>query len=249
MLTLKARENPPHKVSTGRAGCRSLNRGRSIDRSIASEVLPLAINELRYRRIHRKYGHYTMIPCLKYCGNLHLAKTVASVAGTIVECGTWRGGMIAGIADVLGCRRSYYLCDSFQGLPPAKEIDGDAARAWQANNSGSQYYDNCTASEEEARSAMAMSPARDYRILKGWFEQTLPKFPPEPIALLRMDADWYDSTKCILENLADLVVPGGLILVDDYYSWEGCTVAVNEFAARNKWRIRQSHHGICHVVV
>ena len=132
-----------------------------------------------------------MVPETLYSGNLHLAASVATIAGSIVECGTWRGGMIAGIADVLGSRRCYYLCDSFQELPPAKEIDGAAARAWQADTSGPSYDNNCTASVEEARSAMAMSSAKDYTILKGWFEETLPKFPPGPIALLQMDADWY----------------------------------------------------------
>jgi O-methyltransferase len=148
-----------------------------------------AVNEWRFRRLYLKYRQYTMIPEKLYSGNLHLATRVAAVAGSIVECGTWRAGMIAGIADVLGSGRRYYLCDSFQGLPPAEEIDGAAARAWQADTSGPSYNNNCTASVDEARSAMAMSSARDYAILEGWFEETLPKFPPGPIALLRMDAD------------------------------------------------------------
>lgn len=190
-----------------------------------------------------------MIPKTRFCGNLHLATKVAGLAGSIVECGTWRGGMIAGIADTLGSSRRYYLCDSFQGLPPAKEIDGPAAWSFQANRSSPGYHNNCTASIDEARSTMAMSVAKDYVILKGWFEETLPKFPSDPIALLRMDADWYDSTKCILENLAAQVVSGGLIVIDDYYEYEGCRIAVNEFAARNKWPIRQNHHGVCYVIV
>jgi O-methyltransferase len=210
----------------------------------------LAVNEWRFRSLYQKYEKYTMIPDAGlYAGNLHLATKVAGVEGVIAECGTWRGGMIAGIADVLGSGRCYYLCDSFQGLPPAKEIDGAAAKAWQDDTTSPTYYNNCAASEEEARSAISMSSAKDYQIVKGWFEETLPKLPARPIALLRMDADWYDSTKCILDNLASRVVSGGLIIIDDYYTWEGCTVAVNEFAARNKCQIRQSPHGVCYVVV
>jgi O-methyltransferase len=212
-------------------------------------VAQAAVNEWRFRRIYQKYKRYTMIPAGSYVGNLHLASKVAGVEGAIVECGTWRGGMIAGIADVLGSRRYYYLCDSFQGLPPVKEIDGTDAQAWQADTISPEYYNNCAASEEDARSVISMSSAKDYQIVKGWFKETLPKLPPPPIALLRMDADWYDSTKCILDNLATRVVSGGLILIDDYYMWEGCTIAVNEFAARNKWRIRQSLHGVCYIVV
>jgi hypothetical protein len=72
----------------------------------------------------------------------------------------------------------------------------------------------------------------------------------EPIALLRMDADWYESTRCILENLASRLAPGGLILVDDYYTWDGCAQAVNEFAVERKWKIRQSRiHGVCYIAV
>jgi O-methyltransferase len=213
-------------------------------------VARLAANEWRFRSLYQKYEKYTMIPDAGvYAGNLHLATKVAGVEGIVAECGTWRGGMIAGIADVLGSGRSYYLCDSFQGLPPVKEIDGAAAKAWQDDTTSPSYLNNCTASEEDARSAISMSSAKDYQIVKGWFEETLPKLPAQPIALLRMDADWYDSTKCILENLAMRVVPGGLIIIDDYYTWEGCTVAVNEFAARNKWQIRQSRHKVCYVVV
>jgi O-methyltransferase len=185
----------------------------------------------------------------QYVDNLHLVKKLEAVEGCVVECGTWRGGMIAGIAEVLGSRRRYYLCDSFEGLPPATEIDGESAKAWQKNTTGDTYRNNCTASEDEARSAMSRSPAEDVRIVKGWFESTLPKLPSEPIALLRLDGDWYDSTKCILDNLADRVVSGGLIIVDDYYVWEGCTLAVNEFAVRTKQRIRQSPHGgVCYMV-
>jgi O-methyltransferase len=209
----------------------------------------LAIDEVRFRRLYHKYRKYTMMNSeAAYAGNLHLAARVKGVDGVIFECGTWRVGMIAGIADVLGSERRYYLCDSFQGLPMAKEIDGAAAQAWQADTTGPAYYNNCTASEEDARAAMSMSCAKDYQLVKGWFDDTLPKLPAEPIALLRMDADWYDSTKCILDNLADRVVSGGLIIIDDYYTWEGCTVAVNEFAARTKRPIRESHHGICYLV-
>lgn len=225
----------------------SLRSHRSIMRIPAR--IKFALDESKFRSLWRKYSAYTMIPENQYCGNLRLAAAVAGVQGSIVECGTWRGGMIAGMADILGGSRSYYLCDSFQGLPLAQGIDGVAARAWQADVHSPNYYNNCTASEAEARSAMAKSQVKDYTVLKGWFQDTLPTFPQTPIALLRMDADWYDSTKCILNNLASRVVRGGLVIVDDYYTWEGCTLAVNEYATQHKWQIRQSCDGICHVVI
>lgn len=71
-----------------------------------------------------------------------------------------------------------------------------------------------------------------------------------PIALLRLDADWYESAKRVLDNLAGCVVSGGLIIVDDYYAYEGCARAVNEFAAERNLGIRQYWlGGICHIVV
>lgn len=207
------------------------------------------LREWRYRGVYRRYKSHTMVHPDLYCDNLHLATKVSAIEGSIVECGTWRGGMIAGIADVLGGERKYYLCDSFEGLPPATEADGTAAKSWQADTTSPSYYDNCTAREEDARAAMSMSSAKDYTILRGWFQDTLPAFPLGPIALLRMDADWYESTKCILEQLAHRVVRDGVIIVDDYYTWEGCALAVNEYAARNKWRVRQSARGVCYLIV
>jgi len=190
-----------------------------------------------------------MIPESTYIGNLCIAARATEIPGSVVECGTWRGGMIAGIADVLGRDRRYYLFDSFEGLPPAKEIDGPSALAWQSNTTGVDYFNNCTASEDEARTAMSMSSAKHYEIIKGWFNETLPRVRmAQPIAILRLDADWYDSTKCILANLAPSVTRGGLIVVDDYYTWDGCAQAVNEFAALRKWKLQQ-HAGVCFIVV
>lgn len=167
-----------------------------------------------------------------------------------MECGTWRGGMIAGIADILGPKRCYRLFDSYEGMPPAKEIDGKWALAWERNTTGPDYHDNCRASEVEARTTMSISPAKNVVITKGWFRDTLPKAERSPIALLRMDADWYDSTVCILANLASAVVPGGMIIVDDYYFFEGCALAVNEFAVERKWMIRQSPLGeVCYIII
>jgi O-methyltransferase len=213
------------------------------------ELIKFAYGDRRLHRIYNKYKDFTMITADDYVENLRLAMRIVEVRGSIIECGTWRGGMIAGIADLLGSDRRYYLFDSFQGLPLAKEIDGVAALAWQSNKDSPGYYNNCTASKEEARAAMSASAAKNYQIIEGWFDITLRKMSlSEPIALLRMDADWYESTRCILDSFASSVAPGGLIVVDDYYTWEGCTKALNEVAALRNWRIRQSRGGICFII-
>ncbi len=214
-----------------------------------AKLVRTARDELHFRKTFRKYRQFTMIPENIYTGNLYLVAKVRNIPGAIVECGTWRGGMIAGIADVLGAGRRYFLFDSYEGMPPAKEIDGEAALAWERDISSPHYYDNCRASEDEAKQAMSMSAATDYAIVKGWFSETLPSASVGPIAVLRMDADWYDSTKSILDNLAHCVVPGGVIIVDDYYTFEGCARAVNEYSAARSWMIRQYPRGrICYII-
>jgi O-methyltransferase len=202
--------------------------------------------------IYAKYSAFTMIPQPDYMLNLQLAETVKSIPGAVVECGVWRGGMIAGIAEILGDSRDYVLCDSFQGLPRAQPIDGAAALRWQSNTSDPSYHDNCTAPEEAARSAMALSPARRVQIVAGWFEATLPHIRLNGgIALLRLDADWYESTTTCLENLYHRLAPGGLVVIDDYYTWDGCARALHDFLARHELpaRVRQWANTVCYIRV
>ena len=202
-----------------------------------------------YGRIFAKYKEYTMIDPQSYNTNLELASWMRSVPGSVVECGVWRGGMCAGMADILGPARSYHLFDSFEGLPPAQDIDGQAAKEWQQNTGSPGYYDNCKAEESYAAEAMKLSGATNVHLHKGWFEKTLPGTKIEPcIALLRLDADWYDSTMCCLENLYPQVVRGGLILIDDYYAWDGCARAVHDYLSRTSSvdRIR-SMNNVCYI--
>lgn len=201
----------------------------------------------KYYDIYEKFKSYTMIPPELYVGNLMITEALAGASGCIIECGTWRGGMIAGIADLLGPDRRYFLFDSFEGLPPAEEIDGEAALKWQANTEDEGYHDNCSAPIEFAQEAMSLSGAKDYQIIKGWFNETLPRFePPEKIALLRLDADWFGSTTTCLECLAPHLAPDGVVLIDDYYAWDGCAKAVHQYLAKTQSasRIIQMH-GVC----
>lgn len=170
----------------------------------------------------------------KYILNLKLVYNHRNTLGTIVECGTWRGGMIAGIASLLGKERSYYLFDSFEGLPDARPIDGQRALEWQRESSSSRNYNNCRADQSEAKTAMQRSAATDFHIVKGWFNESLPKYDGGEIALLRLDADWYESTMQCLEQLFFRVVPGGVVIFDDYYTWPGCALAVHEFLSKHE---------------
>jgi O-methyltransferase len=204
----------------------------SIIRSLASQAWS-ARKLYSYVRIYNRFREFTMIPRRAYVQNLQLAAGIAHIPGSIVECGVWRGGMSGGLAQLLGPQRKYYLFDSFEGLPAAKEVDGESALEWQKNTSSPRYFDNCTAPEDFARRAMALSGAQSVEFVKGWFDQTLPAFKSEePIALLRLDGDWYDSTMVCLENLFDRVAPNGLIILDDYHFWDGCSRAVHDFLSK-----------------
>src|SRR5262249_49412595 len=153
---------------------------------------------------------YTMISSQTFCDNLSLAAMVRDLDGCIVECGVWRGGMTAGICRVLGSHRRYFLFDSFEGLPPAQPIDGPAAINWQKDTSSLSYYDNCRAPPEFAQRAMERAGATQFHLVPGFFDATLPTFKaPQPIALLRLDADWYESTMTCLTHLFDQVAPKG----------------------------------------
>jgi O-methyltransferase len=199
--------------------------------------------------LHHRYRQYTMISKGKYAANLEICATLAPQEGCVVECGVWRGGMSAGLADIMP-DRVHYLFDSFEGLPPVREIDGKSAQAWQRNTNAPEYHDNCRADASYADRAMKRSRASKFSLVPGWFADTLPDFAPcEGIAVLRLDGDWYDSTLECLIHLYHYVIPGGVIIIDDYYTWDGCTRAVHDFLAQSKRTDRiRSWRGVCFIV-
>jgi O-methyltransferase len=166
----------------------------------------------------------------------------AGIPGQFVECGTWRGGASFLMAAILERRRAdprrrVWMFDSFEGLPQAADIDGASAKRWQQAVDGPGYFDNCTASMEDVRRAASDLGVSDrVEIGQGWFDRTLPATRERigQIALLRLDGDWYESTKCCLEHLYDQVAPGGYIILDDYLTWDGCAIAVHEFLGSRK---------------
>ena len=191
-----------------------------------------------------------MLPETSYFDNLFLTdQNIRNIQGDIIECGVWRGGMIAGIAELLGKEKKYYLFDSFEGLPDAKEIDGEGAKNYQMDKNSPNYYNNCTAEIEFSENAMKQT-GTDYIIKKGWFNETLKDFASPPIALLRLDGDWYDSTMECMEYLYPHVVYDGLIIIDDYYTWDGCSRAVHDYLSRIKSasRISKSERGVCYII-
>src|ERR1051326_6423850 len=206
---------------------------------------------LHYHLLYQRFRPYTLIPRESYVANLYLAARALAdpklAGGCIVECGTWRGGMAAGLVTVGGRERDYHFFDSFAGLPPASEIDGSAARDWQAEALRNPAVRNLVANPAEFAALMARigTPAERLHIHEGLFADTFAKAVVPPIAVLRLDADWYESTRLCLERFWGGLLRGAYVLIDDYYAWEGCRKAVHDFLARRGAvePIRQSRFG------
>ncbi len=209
------------------------------------------VNNLRLFLLYSKLKDYTMISRNIFVGNLKLVQRFKTVPGVVVECGVWRGGMISAIAKIMGNKRKYYLFDSFEGLPPAQKIDGTSAIKWQRSKNSPLYFNNCKTEEKYAREAMVLSNVKNYKIIKGWFSESLQKINfDHNIAILRLDADWYKSTMECLAALYDHVVKDGVIIIDDYYIWDGCSNAVHKFLAMKKdsSRLFQTKDGISYIL-
>ena len=200
------------------------------------------LHTTKYAPIYFKYRHSTLLGQWPYMENLALVaralKQPSLADGVIVECGTWRGGMAAGLIEIGGRQRRYLFCDSFEGMPPARDIDGEAAKRWQADTTSPKFHNNCAASLQEFEETIRRTAISfgQVTIKKGYFSDTFPTFQSPPVSILRLDADWYDSTMQCLEKFFDRVIAGGLIIVDDYYVFDGCSRAVHEFLARRQAR-------------
>lgn len=201
--------------------------------------LTVALNAVRFASYWRELRGATMIAPYDYVANLLLvSEAVADSSlgcGAIVECGTWRGGMSVGLMRAGGPGRRYVFCDSFAGLPPPEKIDGTAALEWAANTGGPRYFDNCRAERAEFVHTLNVAGFDEskYSLVHGFYVDSLPLLKVDDIAVLRLDCDWYSSTLQCLQRFWSHVLPGGLVIFDDYYDWEGCRKAVHDFLAAN----------------
>lgn len=174
---------------------------------------------------------YTMVslPRLKKLYELGENLAQDGPAGAVVECGVWNGGSSAMIAAGLHARgnsRAFWLFDSFEGLPQPTDKDEIAVQTG--------YFPGwCTGAVTRVEEAhrLAGGGASPLHIHPGWFEETLPLQGKAigPIALLHVDADWYESVYTVFQTLYAQVVPGGVVVIDDYGSWRGCRRALEDF--------------------
>jgi O-methyltransferase len=165
------------------------------------------------------------------------------VDGDFVECGVWKGGSAGLMGLVLKFRgetRAIHLFDSFEGLPEPTIEDGARAAEYSGGRASGalQSVDKCRAGSEEVRDFLFGQLDLDDKLVKfhvGWFQDSVPKIAPTlgPISILRLDGDWYESTRICLEFLYPLVSSGGIVILDDYYCWQGCAKAAEEFRSRS----------------
>ena len=166
-----------------------------------------------------------------------------NIRGAIVECGVWKGGSMMLVAQSLlelgVTDRHLYLFDTFEGMPPPSSSDvsrtGSSALDVLTSelNIKQDSYVWALAGLEEVQSNLASSsyPKERVNFVKGKVEDTLPGHAPSEIALLRLDTDWYASTKHELEHLYSRLAPNGIMIIDDYGFWKGARQAVDEFLA------------------
>jgi len=156
------------------------------------------------------------------------------IPGDIVECGVFRGGSMMAAAltllDLKSFDRHLYLFDTFEGMPDPGRDDVDsnglpAKDQWESAR--------CYAGLDEVRKAVLGTgyPEDKIHFVKGMVENTIPAHSPGTIALLRLDTDWYQSTKHELVHLYPRLSRSGVLLIDDYGHWQGARKAVDEFVS------------------
>jgi len=178
-----------------------------------------------------------------YCSVDYVLKN--NIKGAFVECGVWRGGSSMLIAQMLKNRsitdRRLYLFDTFEGMSEPTNNDLDirgikASTLLTDNEHNKEESVWCLAELKDVQKNMRLTsfPEENVTFIKGKVEDTIPEnLPKENIALLRLDTDWYESTKHELNYLYPKLEQKGVLVIDDYGHWEGCRKAVDEYFQEN----------------
>jgi O-methyltransferase len=196
------------------------------------------------KELYRRVGPYTMTTPPRIYALVRAVEYVAAreIPGAIVECGVWRGGSMMAAALTLlrlgATDRELYLYDTFAGMPPPSEADTTRSGEHAADLLAHEDQDShlwAIASLADVRDAVlgVGYPEERIRFVEGRVENTLPADAPEEIAVLRLDTDWYESTKHELVHLYPRLAPGGVLILDDYGHWQGARRAVDEYLAES----------------
>lgn len=171
-----------------------------------------------------------------------------NIPGSIVECGVWRGGSMMAVAKVLlqlnKTEKDLYLYDTFTGMTKPQQIDVSS----DGLNASSRFEKSKISDDSSDWSRVDLSQVQKnlfktgynkekFHFIKGKVEDTLPTKAPEEISILRLDTDWYESTKHELIHLFPRLTIGGVLILDDYGVWQGARKAVDEYLSENKIKI------------
>ncbi len=204
------------------------NEAKQLDVSSPSALF----DSLQLQWLLWKVRKYTMVQRPRLRTLYHLAREIdrIPISGDIVECGVYNGGsagMLAFASRHSQPPRDLWLFDSFEGLPEASAMDGVRARDRRGTCAGDPHK------VRQLMHTLGIAQAR-LHIIKGWFQDTFPTIQIERIALLHIDADWYESVRLCLQWFYDFVEPSGFVVLDDYGHWPGCRAAVDEFVAQRR---------------
>jgi O-methyltransferase len=164
------------------------------------------------------------------------------IPGAIVECGVWRGGSMRAVArtllDLGETDTDLYLFDTFEGMSEPTERDvmwtGEKADAVLARQSKESVFWARAPLDQVGEVMHALSyPKSKIHFVQGKVEDTIPGEAPDQIALLRLDTDWYESTKHELVHLYPRLARGGVLILDDYGFWRGAGRATDEYFQQN----------------
>jgi hypothetical protein len=165
------------------------------------------------------------------------------IDGDFVECGTWKGGSVMCMQKKMlsldKTNRVFWVFDTFEGMPKPQEIDTNFRHTLaqkildneEKENSLTWAYSNYDQTTKNILSSGY--PQNKINFVKGLVEETIPITKIDKIAILRLDTDWYSSTKIELEYLYPKLARGGIMIIDDYGHWEGCKKAVDEYFENN----------------
>ncbi len=224
--------------------CAAKGQGWRVRRDVKSSYRGDMSRDQDFVEYYGRCAPYTMTTMERLYGLYQAVDYVVSkqIPGDLVECGVWRGGSMMMAAFALlhfasGQGRTLYLYDTFAGMSAPSDRDfkfgeAPARQKWEATRTkeGSSWN---LATLEEVRLNMLTTnyPGEHLRFVKGDVQQTIPQTLPERIALLRLDTDFHDSTRHELEHLYPRLVPGGILIIDDYGTWAGSKKAVDEYFA------------------
>lgn len=171
---------------------------------------------------------------------------VNDIPGDIVECGVWKGGSMMAVAHTLlqlnDNSRNLYLFDTFDGMtaPTAVDVDfmGRSAQRYREWKQDTVSHDEVVTIDDVRQSVSRVGYDNDkIHFIKGPVEETIPGYAPNTISLLRLDTDWYESTRHEMEHLFPRLSFGGVIIIDDYGHWQGARLAVDEYLKANKIKL------------